>query len=120
MTNLDVAIEKALKALEPHVREVTKQRKVKGKTVTVVIKEIETIPAVVGPLNRRILEVLVEAAMKYNDSLVAVKELTQADMKYDAIMKRQQECAYQKPCKQCIHPTCGSYGDNPAFEEAVP
>lgn len=26
--------------------------------------------------------------------------------------RRAAECAYETPCKQCIHPACGSYGDN--------
>ena len=29
--------------------------------------------------------------------------------------KRLRECAYDEPCKLCIHQACGSYGDNVAL-----
>jgi len=83
MTNLQIAIEKALDALKP--QEYAKF----GEIVTVT-------PAYIGQLQRRTVEMLVDAALKYQE----------------ALEKRQAECAYPVPCKQCIHQVCGSYRDN--------
>ena len=57
MTNLQIAIEKALAALEPS----TLQRYEGGK----VVEQYTVVPAFVGPLQRRTVEALVDAALKY-------------------------------------------------------
>lgn len=87
MTNLQIAIEKALAALEPS----TLQRHEGGKVVDVYKVE----PAYIGPLQRRTIALLVDAAVKL-----------------EALQRRKVECAYPVPCLQCIHRTCGSHRDN--------
>lgn len=82
MTNLQIAIEKALDALKP--QEYAKF----GEIVTVT-------PAYIGQLQRRTVEMLVDAAVKL-----------------EALQRRKAECAYAVPCLQCIHQTCGSHKDN--------
>lgn len=113
--NLQIAIDKALDALKPHVREVTKTRKVRGVEKKVLVDRIVESPAFVGPFSRKTIELLVEAAIKYNSYL----EQTRIDLA--TLEKRQAECAYTVVCKQCIHPACGSYKDNAILEmETVP
>ena len=87
MTNLQIAIEKALAALEPS----TLQRYEGGK----IVEQHTVVPAFVGPLQRKTLELLVNAAAKL-----------------EALQRRQRECAYAAPCQQCIHQACGSHKDN--------
>lgn len=87
MTNLQIAIEKALDALEPSIL----QRYEGGK----VVEQYTVIPAYIGPLQRRTIELLVDAAVKL-----------------EALQRRKTECAYPVPCLQCIHQACGSYKDN--------
>jgi hypothetical protein len=64
MTNLQIAIEKALAALEPSTLQRYEDRKL------VDIYEVK--PAFIGPLQRRTIELLVDAAIKYSDSLKPV------------------------------------------------
>ena len=66
MNNLAIAIERGLEILKPHERTTPE-----GTTIT-------TIPAVVGPLKRQYLELLVDAAMKHEKSLQRVAELETA------------------------------------------
>ena len=99
MTNLQIAIEKALAALEPHVREVTIKRKIRGKEKTIVVDRIVSLPSFVGPLQRKTIELLVDAAAKY-----------------EALKRRQTECAYAAPCQECIHQACVSHKDNTLLE----
>ena len=66
----------------------------------IVIDRIIEEPAFVGPMKRPVVEVLLDAALKYQA----------------ALEKRQAECAYTVPCKQCIHQVCGSYKDNAVLE----
>lgn len=99
MTNLQIAIEKAVAALEPHVREVTIKRKIRGKEKTIVVDRIVSLPSFVGPFQRKTIELLVDAAAKYG-----------------ALQRRQRECAYAVPCQQCIHQACGSHKDNALLE----
>jgi heme oxygenase len=66
MDNLAIAIERGLEILKPHERTTAE-----GTTIT-------TIPAVVGPLKRQYLELLVDAAMKHEKSLQRVTELETA------------------------------------------
>lgn len=91
MTNLQIAIEKAVAALEPSML----QRYEGGK----VVEQHTVVPAFVGPLQRKTLEFLVDAAMKH-----------------EALQRRQSECAYTVPCQQCIHAVCGSHKDNALLE----
>ncbi len=69
MTNLQIAIEKGFAALEPHIREVTIKRKIKGKEKLIVVDRIVSLPAFVGPLQRRVIVELLQAAIKYNEML---------------------------------------------------
>jgi len=62
--NLQIAIDKTLDALKPSVL----QRHEGGK----VIEQYTVIPAYIGPLQRKTIELLVEAAIKYSDSLKPV------------------------------------------------
>ena len=87
MTNLQIAIDKALAALEPS----TLQRYEGGK----VVEQYTVEPAYVGPLQRKTIELLVDAAVKL-----------------EALQRRKAECAYAVPCLQCIHQTCGSHKEN--------
>lgn len=94
--NLQIAIDKALAALEPSILQRYERRPID-------VYKVE--PAYIGPLQRRTVEMLVDAALKYQE----------------ALEKRQAECAYTVPCLQCIHQACGSYKDNVILEaETVP
>lgn len=103
MTNLQIAIEKAVAALEPHVREVTIKRKIRGKEKTIVVDRIVSLPSFVGPFQRKTIELLVDAAAKY-----------------EALQRRQRECAYAVPCQQCIHQACGSHKVKKAKQDNAP
>lgn len=68
MTNLQIAIEKARAALAPS----TLQRYEGGK----VVEQYTVVPAYIGPLQRRTVELLVDAAIKHNDSLKQASDST--------------------------------------------
>ena len=86
-------------ALEPHVREVTIKRKIRGKENHYLLIALSLFRRFVGPFQRKTIELLVGAAAKC-----------------EALQRRRRECAYAVPCQQCIHQACGSHKRQCAVE----